>query len=162
MTRHVAILVEGQTEEAFISRVLAPHLGQAVWLTPIIVHTKRTAGGAHRGGGTWRGYREKLQRLSAESHWDMVTTMIDFYAYPSDAPAAKCHPQGGHRAASCADLREQGIRREVSTKVTPFVMVHEFETLVIAAASRQADVWGDSRAPERFARIFRRPEAPKP
>lgn len=53
MTPHVAVLVEGQTEETFVRRVLQPHIGWSVYLTPIVVHTSRAADGtAQRGGGS--------------------------------------------------------------------------------------------------------------
>jgi hypothetical protein len=48
------ILVEGQTEEAFVRDVLTPHLaGFAVYPVPVLLKTKRVkAGGAFRGGVT--------------------------------------------------------------------------------------------------------------
>ena len=53
--RQIAIVVEGQTEEAFVVQVLGPALGPDVHLQPIVTHTSRTAHGALRGGGGWRG-----------------------------------------------------------------------------------------------------------
>jgi hypothetical protein len=41
------ILVEGQTEEAFVTAVLSPYLSRraGLWLEPTIVTTKRVTGG---------------------------------------------------------------------------------------------------------------------
>lgn len=58
--RRIAIVVEGQTEAAFVTQVLGPYLGRDIVVTPIVVITKRSASGAHRGGGSWRGYRDTL------------------------------------------------------------------------------------------------------
>ena len=48
----VLALVEGQTEEIFIKRLLAPHLApKSIYITPILVRTKRVVGGADYKGG---------------------------------------------------------------------------------------------------------------
>ena len=92
MTAQVVLLVEGQTEEAFVKRVLQPHIGfDAAYLTPIVVHTSRAAdGSAFRGGGGWAHYNRHLQTLLSQPHWSLVTTLIDYYGYPADAPQCSC------------------------------------------------------------------------
>ena len=67
--KQVAILVEGQTEEQFVDRVLQPYLNPdgdpaGFWLQPIIVTTSRTpAGLKFRGGGKWKHYDVNLPAL---------------------------------------------------------------------------------------------------
>lgn len=153
--RQIAVVVEGQTEETFISQVLNPYLGDGVHLQPIITHTKRVASGAaFRGGGGWRGYRDRLQRLVHERQWHLVTTMIDFYAYPSDAPGHDCHGPGPHRPRSCVRVREGAMRDDIPGTWLPFVMLHEFETLIIAAGATMPSVLGDVTAPRAFTGII--------
>jgi len=49
------VLVEGQTEETFIKRILGPHLAAAdVFLTPILAATKRVKEGRKFKGGVTR------------------------------------------------------------------------------------------------------------
>jgi hypothetical protein len=57
------VVVEGQTEAAFVTHVLAPHLAIfSVTAVPIIVTTRRdrSTGAKHRGGGHWRHWRRDL------------------------------------------------------------------------------------------------------
>lgn len=148
MSRQVAILVEGQTEEAFVKRVLQPLVGCSnADLTPIVVHTSRAASGAaRRGGGQWRHYRSHLQKLLAQPHWAMVTTLVDFYGYPDDAPSCSC--TGVHLPSQCADSRQAAMREALGSdrRFAPFVVVHEFEALVIAAGSLSASFLGSEKS----------------
>lgn len=155
MMRHVAIVVEGQTEAAFITQVLGPFLGPGIYLNPIITITKQTAAGAHRGGGSWRGYRDKLVKLVRQPQWDLVTTMIDFYAYPTDAPGRDCHGTGDHRPEQCVRARAAAMRADVAGDWLPYLTLHEFETLIIAAGSLRPSVLTDTLAPARFTRMIR-------
>lgn len=154
--RQVAVVVEGQTEAAFISQVLAPRLGPEILLHPMLVKTRVTARGADRGGGSWTPYRKQIATLVHQSHWDLVTTMIDFYGYPRDAPGRDCHPPGEHRdPTACAAGRVQAMSADIEGSWLPFLVLHEFESLVIAAGSRQDAVLGDPDAPARFDRLIR-------
>lgn len=156
MTRRVAILVEGQTEEAFVQRVLQPHIGfDHAFLTPIVVHTSRAADGrAFRGGGNWSHYRDQLLQLLSQPHWDMITTMIDYYAYPRDAPGCDCVV--GHLQPSCVSSREASIAASFvyDARFRPFIELHEFETLVIAAGATLPHVFDDASAPVAFASMI--------
>lgn len=50
--RRAHVLVEGQTEETFIRDVLGPHLvGLGIYLTPVLVATKRVKSGLKFKGG---------------------------------------------------------------------------------------------------------------
>ena len=156
MTRLVALVVEGQTEEAFVTRVLQPHIGfDAATLMPIVVHTSRAANGtAFRGGGSWKHYERQIRGLLAQPHWSCVTTLIDFYGYPSDAPACSC--TGSHTQPDCVAGRERGIRQSLpyDARFEPFVALHEFETLVIAAAAQSAEVLCEATLPARFQQLI--------
>ncbi|TWD69872.1 uncharacterized protein DUF4276 [Rathayibacter rathayi] len=156
MTKRVVIVVEGQTEEAFVNEVLQPHLGyDAVSLTPIVVHTSRSADGhAHRGGGSWQHYQNHLRRLLQQPHWDLVTTMIDFYGYPDDAPWCSCTSL--HDQPTCAESRETGMRDAFAynPRFLPFISLHEFETLIIAAGSQKSSILGDADAPAKFRHML--------
>lgn len=151
MTPQVVILVEGQTEEAFIQRVLQPYVGSEVFLQAVIVHTSRAAdGSAHRGGGAWRNYDRMLRDLLGQRHWTMITTLIDFYGYPPGAPACSC--RAGHDPVACAESREAAIRDSLprDPRFVPFLMLHEFEAMVLAVGAINGSVLGDSKAGTAF------------
>ncbi|ROQ65097.1 uncharacterized protein DUF4276 [Rathayibacter sp. PhB152] len=152
MTALIVILVEGQTEEAFVNQVLQPFIGTSVaYLQPIVVHTARTADGTtFRGGGKWAHYEAQLRRLLHQPHWSLITTMIDFYGYPSDAPQCDC--TSVHAQPGCATSRERAIARTFAydSRFVPFLALHEFETLVIAAGAASGDVLGRSDVADTF------------
>lgn len=84
-----------------------------------------------------------------------MTTLIDFYGYPPDAPGRDCHPVGKHRPDQCVRERAAAMRGDIGGTWLPFIMLHEFEALVIAAGSLQPAVLGDEDAPKRFDRMIR-------
>ena len=134
--KRVHVLVEGQTEEAFLNRVLYPHLvSSAVLLTPIIVSTKRRKHGAKFKGGVpkYVQVRKQLLRLLGDSSVAAVTTMFDLYGLPDDFPGLGGLPAApdGYRkvealeAALGEDIADQRFR--------PYLSLHEFEALVLAS-----------------------------
>ena len=132
----VLILVEGQTEEAFVNHVLRPHL------EPLGVHMGRPSllrtrelpeGKPYKGGvSTYRQIARDARRLlgDASAH---VTTIIDYYGLPADFPRlaeAKGLPQVKDRVtaletAFSGDLGHPRFR--------PFLALHEFEAWIFAA-----------------------------
>ena len=130
----IAVLVEGQTEEQFVDRVLQPYLNptsdvDGVWLQPIVVTTSRTpAGNKVHGGGAWKHYDTNLRLLMGQQHWFRIGLLLDYYAYPKDAPGASAGGSGRarHQALLTALAEEYPDRRFV-----PGVALHEFETWVI-------------------------------
>lgn len=155
MTRRIAIVVEGQTEEAFVNRVLQPHLGfDTAYLCPIVVHTSHDGyGRAHRGGGTWTHYEGLLRKLLAQPHWSVITTLIDFYGLPEHTPACTC--DGSHITASCATSREAAIHESLGgdPRFKPHIVAHEFETLIFAAAAESDEFLGDAGAAAQLRRM---------
>jgi hypothetical protein len=143
--RQIAIVVEGQTESAFVSEILAPYLQAAnVYATPVIVKTSRLADGTtFKGGGTWKHYEHDIRGLLRSSHLHRVSILVDFYAYPRDAPGATCCGRP-HQPRRCADLRIAAMAAAIGNpRFVPHVVLHEFETWVIAAATGTSHVLGD-------------------
>src|ERR1700757_3900410 len=92
------VLVEGQTEEAFVKRVLCPHYDpKALYFRPTIIETKKIiSGGGFRGGiGSFGQFRRHLVRLlgsTSNSEQFIVTTMLDYYGLPADFPGMNTRP----------------------------------------------------------------------
>ena len=86
----VAILVEGQTEEQFVKQLLEPYfLGINIFVTPIILKTKRISSGADFRGGmiTFSKVEKELKNLI--NSFDFVSTMFDYYGLDKDFPVIK-------------------------------------------------------------------------
>jgi hypothetical protein len=125
------ILVEGQTEEAFVNQVLAPYLFQKVglWLTPTVVMTKQVASGpSFKGGvGSYQQIRRDLLRLFGASHIVVVTTLFDYYGFPSNAPGMVERVQSS-TALEKALLVEKAIAADIAQpRFVPFLAMHELE-----------------------------------
>lgn len=141
------ILVEGQTEQAFVKRVLAPYLGRRqVFPVARLVEVSRSGG---RGGvNRYVKVRDDLNRwIKQEQGNDEVwfTTMFDFYGWPTDAP--------GHQ--SCANIHN--VRRRIECfeekfaddidhhQFMPYLQLHEFEALVLCDVDALSGVYPKSR-----------------
>ena len=138
MPKKVLVLVEGQTEEGFVKRVLGPYLtAKEIYLTPTIIKTKREIRGPdHKGGvNSFSQVRRDLLPLLNDTSANTVTTMIDYYALPNDFPGYDLRPRG-----NCY-LRVQFLEDQFSldinsTKFLPYLQLHEFEALVFASEDK--------------------------
>jgi hypothetical protein len=91
--RHIHILAEGATEDVVIRDLLAPHLSaERQYVTYSVL------GGVTR----WAALRREIERLLRDSSM-LLTTLIDYYAFPADAPGMKTRPT--------ADALGQGVPR---------------------------------------------------
>jgi hypothetical protein len=130
MMPKVFILAEGQTEETFVQAVLSPAL-QPLWLVPVIVKTRRAAGGsAHRGGYvTYARLKAEVQRLLGDTSAAAVTTMLDLYALPRDFPGLGTEAGGARKAQKAEEAFAKDIAHE---RFHPYLQLHEFEALFFA------------------------------
>lgn len=129
------VVVEGQTEEAFVKAVLAPHLANfGVWTTPIIVATRRDrAGRKRRGGGDWSKWAGDVRKLLRDPRPSLrVSTLFDLYGLPKNFPELDKHSAQGDTALRCEAL-EAAMAAEVDDRrFIPYLQRHEFEALVLA------------------------------
>src|SRR4051812_4677774 len=90
MSVRLHVLVEGETEERFVRRVLAPHLGGFdVFVDARQVETSRKRHRVYRGGVlSYHHVLRDLQRWMKEDGgpdtW--FSTMLDLYALPDEFP----------------------------------------------------------------------------
>lgn len=84
----IYIYCEGQTEESFINNVLAPHLRNVgIYATPIICTTRKKGGKKYRGGvSDYFKIKNELSFLCKKHKNEVITTMFDYYAMPSNTP----------------------------------------------------------------------------
>lgn len=159
MTR-VYLVVEGQTEEAFVNELLQPHYaGIGLYLTPIIISTSP----GHRGGLVSYGKaRPQIERLCRQDAGAYVTTLFDLYALPRDFPGRNlpAYPAGadGRRKA---EYLEQALAQDIEQRnFIPNLLVHEFEALLFTRIDPFAQWTDDDRvlAPLRAIRQAAPPE----
>lgn len=129
MTR-IYLLVEGQTEEAFVNQVLKPYYGvQNIYLFPIIV---RTSPGYKGGVISYAKVKPQIDRLCKQDKKAYVSTLFDLYGLPQDFPGknnvAYSHDANGKVKA---ELIENEWARDVAhSNFIPNLLVHEYEALL--------------------------------
>lgn len=142
MTR-VYLLVEGQTEEAFVRELLEPHYARlGLYLIPIIVSTSP----GHKGGVvSYAKIKPQLQRLCRQDADARVSTLFDLYALPQDFPGKSdaVYPTNGSGHQKAAFLEAHLARDIDQANFIPYLMVHEFEALLFVQPSKFAD-WTDN------------------
>jgi hypothetical protein len=143
--RRLHILVEGQTEETVARDVLEPHLSSFGWsITRSIVKTKRPAGRpAHKGGVTsWQKLEREISLLLHNSSLDVLTTLLDYYAFPGEAPGMCTRPAGS--AIDRVEHVEKALAEHFGDpRFHPHLVLHEIETWVFAARDQLGQLFAD-------------------
>lgn len=135
MTR-IRVIVEGQTEEAFISNILGPTLfARQVFLSPIILGSPR-----HRGGNTnYARVRKDIVVSLKQDETAYCSTMIDFYGLGVGFPGHPLPPNLPNiekvnrieQAIKADILTEAGILRS-EVRFVPYLQLHEYEGLLFS------------------------------
>ena len=135
------MLVEGQSEEAFVKQTLAPWLAErGVFVqSPVVLWTKRLpAGSGFRGGvARWAQIRRNLLPLLADGDaW--VSTLLDFYGLPDDVPGLAAHRGQGSPLAQVLAVQmamQTALEADIgpTQRFLPFLALHEFEAWLFAA-----------------------------
>lgn len=135
MTR-VLLLVEGQTEEAFVNHVLRPHLeplGVFAERANLLRTKELPEGKPYKGGATTYQQMARDARRLLRDRDAYVTTLIDYYGLPGEFPGladAKALPDAMDRVAAL----EAAFARDIGhSRFHPFLVLHEFEAWVFAA-----------------------------
>jgi hypothetical protein len=144
--KRVYILVEGQTEEIFISDLLVPHYAEKdLYLQPITVGTCEGYGGGKKRGGNVSYARLKKQLLillrDESAH---VSTMFDLYALPKDRPGMKDEGFAAMQTGrEKAEFIEKRWKEEIAhLRFIPHLSVHEFEALLFVD-TRKFNEWAN-------------------
>jgi hypothetical protein len=139
----VYVLVEGQTEEAFLNEVLVPHYAvTGLYLYPIIVSTSP----GYRGGVvSYARIRPQIDRLCRQNHTAHVTTLFDLYALPNDFPGKSetQYPISGSGQLKATFLQTKLAEDIGHTNFIPNLLVHEFEALLFTNINA-FQIWTDS------------------
>ena len=121
MTR-VIVYCEGPTEETFVNRILAP----AFWKRNIYLSAS-----SGNGVSKYSIIKRDLSTLCKHDPNAIITTMLDYYALPSDTPGMR-DVVGGTIYDKVAHV-EECIREDIGVdNLIPNLMLHEFESLLFS------------------------------
>ena len=153
MTR-VYIVVEGQTEESFVSQILAPTLWpRDVYLTPLLLG---------RGGGrpTYVRVKKDVVTQLKQDRSAYCSTMLDLYGLGEDFP--------GKPVPSCLQNLDKVVRIEQAVKADivaeipglradirflPYLQLHEYEGLLFSNPAAFASGIGQNHLAVQFQTI---------
>lgn len=132
------VVVEGQTEEEFVKKVLGPHLDdRGVYTSATIVGKMNAQKRGHRGrgGGHFRHWKKDILRILGGDRNDnlRVTTLFDLYGLPEDFPGLDTHKDDLDTARRCANLEVALGATFKDHRFIPYIQRHEFEALVLAS-----------------------------
>ncbi|MCP4359241.1 MAG: DUF4276 family protein [Chloroflexi bacterium] len=160
------VVVEGQTEQTFVDRILRPHLrSKGVYdvFTPLL-NKSGTRGGIVRYGRA----RSVLLKFLKQDREAFITTMVDYYGLPHNWPerdttATLPHSQ---KAIRIEKAIAQDICREMgnsfnAARFSPYIQMHEFEALLFSQPGVLAQVMqrsADVASLEQIAAEFNSPE----
>ena len=129
----IYILCEGQTEEAFINEVLCPYFANLmIFINPIICTTKRTTAKKFKGGvSDYNKIKNELVILCKQHKNEIVTTMFDYYAMPSNTPNIACSEVDIYKRM---ELIEEAINKDIGLSNCFFnLMLHEFKGMLFSS-----------------------------
>lgn len=132
----IHIVVEGQTEEAFIKDLLAP----SFWEAGIQVDARLIGEAGHKGGFVrWQRLLRDLRILLLGDPSAYTTTFFDFFRMGTDFPGEPHKVEGNAAIKRLAvegsivrGLREAGISDDQLRRFVPYVQMHEFEGLLFS------------------------------
>lgn len=132
--KRIVIIVEGETEEAFVHQILAPYIWNSGYSNSIQCFKIK-----HSGGGVSKYSHIERDILATVREKDVVvTTMFDFYGLPSDTPGFKEAISCNSHAESVRFI-ENNIQQEITDKVKekicfiPYIQLHEIEALIFSS-----------------------------
>ena len=170
MTR-LLIHTEGETEDAFVEDVLAPHL-YGLGYVSVAARLMGSAQSRERRGGVkpWDSVRDEIVDNFVGDSELVVSTMVDYYGMPNDWPGRADAAASVLATAERAALIENAMLEDVRVRMdrnfninrfVPYVMMHEFEAMLFSDCDRFAYAVGSPHLSRDFQAVrdaFANPE----
>ncbi len=157
----VYVVVEGQTEEAFVRELLVPHYAHLdKYLIPIIVSTSP----GHKGGVvSYAKVKPQIVRLCRQDAGAWVTTLFDLYALPADFPGKAAPAYPAHASGSAkAQYLEAQLRQDIAEpNFLPNLLVHEYEALLFTQPAQFEQWTGNAKVPATLAQAVAQAGSPE-
>lgn len=128
------LLVEGQTEQRFVTDVLQPSLGQGCHCTPVIIETRREVSGRVYKGGyvPYPQWRKQILKLLNNPTADAVTTIADYYRIANDFPGKQVAQALQHPLRQVQAIEQAWAQDINDSRFIPYLSLHELEALVFS------------------------------
>ena len=150
----VYVVVEGQTEESFIGKILAPVLWpHNVYLKPLLL-------GRRGGRPSYARVRKDVLAVLKQDHSAYCTTMLDFYGLGEGFPGTP-QPQNSSATNRVVNI-EHAMKRDVIAEIPglrpdvrffPYIQLHEYEGLLFSDPAAFAHGIGQQHLAQRFTTI---------
>jgi hypothetical protein len=163
--KRVCVVCEGQTEELFVSKVLAPAFcDKGLYLSPEMIETSL----GHRGGAlSYERVKRHLRNLLRQKSAPTVTTFFDLYRLDKRFPGFAAAQQSEFLNRKL-DILHTELAKDViaeaecaPTRFIPHIQPHEFEALLfsdVAVLTRVETGW--AKAGEALSRVRAAVETP--
>lgn len=128
--KRIYVYCEGQTEEAFVKRLLYPHfIAKDIYLIPIICRTKEGPQGIHKGGIVdYNKVVKEVKRYCTQHPNEIVTSFIDYYGL-NNLPQIVA----SSNKYSLIENLESNFSNDVGcNNLIPYISLHEFESLLFS------------------------------
>lgn len=165
MNRRVHVIVEGQTEEAFVNQVLGP----ALWQHEVLLDAKLLGTSGHKGGNvSYLRVKRDILKFLQEDRTVYCTTLIDFYGRKREFPGETSSP--ALPAVQLVERIEQKILGDITREIPefrpdlrliPYIQLHEFEGLLFSDPAKLATAIRQTHLNKAFQQIrdqFENPE----
>lgn len=161
----VFAIVEGQTENAVLSRLLGPHLGAM----GIDLHCPIVKIGSRRGGVkrlSCHDFCDQIQRFLRDRRQPTVTSFFDYYGLPHGINDGWEFVETAKAEVSFRglDVTVQSIETElhrlavtglelpnVAQRFIPYIQLHELEALFFAEPQKMADIFESPTLARKFS-----------
>jgi Domain of unknown function (DUF4276) len=153
--------VEGQTEESFVRNLLAPRLLPHGY-DSVAARLMGNARQRDKRGGvqTWPALRNEVVRHLREDRSAIATLMVDYYAMPVSWPGRNAAASAPHpdKAALVQDAIAQDVQSSMgrgfnARRFVPFVLLHEYESLLFSDCVAFATGVGEPDLAPEFQKI---------
>ena len=132
----VNIVVEGQTEIAFVKELLVPPFSNlGIYLYPSLIGKP-----GHKGGILpYKRTKRDIIIFLKQQRDTFCTTMFDYYGLPNDFPGLPI--TGNYETIQKAEIVEQAIKQDIMQtleysinpdRFIPYIQIHEFEALLFS------------------------------
>lgn len=130
--KRLYIIVEGQTEQEFVSSLMAPYFQQfgIYSVTPILIRTSK----AGRGGFVnYEHLKNDARKLLQSNQKDFVVSMfVDFFRIP-EVPQKEIWQAKANHYEQVSEM-EKCIEEDIHDyRFVPYIQLHEFEALLFSS-----------------------------
>ena len=155
MSRRIIALVEGKTEQTFVSDVLAPQLGNM----GIDMKVCQAGKPGHKGDvGSYQRAKMDIIAFLKQDRDIVCTTMFDYYGMPNSWPGRLQAKTENLSYEQKARMIEDGLSKDIAEEMgqsfnparfIPYIQMHEFEAILFSDIDILADVLARSKEPDR-------------